>query len=168
MSLEPGSADIERLAKVIGGKWKIVVLAHLPGGPFRFNELRALMPNTTPRMLTMTLRDLERDGLITRTAYNEIPPRVEYALTAKGSDLIPALDALRQWSAAHLTDTQLEQSSPAASPEAQSRATQNDQKTEPLTQHSDKQPPRSETAKAAPKPSPAPRPWGATAKAKIR
>ena len=168
MSPEPRNVDIEQLARIIGGKWKVVALAHLTGGPFRFTELRALMPNTTPRMLTMTLRDLERDGLITRTAYNEIPPRVEYALTAKGSDLIPALDALRQWSAAHLTDTQAERKSPAASPGAASRAPKKDQKAEPLKQHSDIQPPRPDTAKAAPKPSPALRPWGATAKARIR
>ena len=162
------NAGIERITKIIGGKWKMVALAHLSDGPCRFNELRALMPNTTPRMLTMTLRDLERDGLITRTAYNEIPPRVEYALTAKGSDLNPALDALRQWSAVYLTDTPSEPSGPALAPGAKGSSQRSDQKTEPLNQPSDNQPPRPEATEAPTKPSPSLRPWGATAKAKIR
>ena len=160
--------DIEAAVKTIGGKWKLVALAHLSIGTFRFNELRGLMPNTTPRMLTMTLRDLERDGLITRTAYNEIPPKVEYALTGKGRDLNPLFEALHAWSETHMADTTSQSSRPAATPAGRAERKLRDQTARPPNQTRDMTPARPETTDAPLKSPHKARPWGATAKAKIK
>jgi DNA-binding HxlR family transcriptional regulator len=81
----------------IGGRWKGVVLYWLLQGKLRFGELRRRLPNCTERMLTVQLRELEEDGLVTRTVYAEVPPRVEYELTAFGRSLEPILTALREW-----------------------------------------------------------------------
>lgn len=70
----------------------------------RFMELKQQMPDITQRMLTMTLRTLEEDGYVTRTIFSEIPPRVEYALTARAKSLKPILDSLLQWSVDHMDD----------------------------------------------------------------
>ena len=72
----------------IGDKWSVLVVSRLGDGPLRFNELRRAIGGISQRMLTLTLRGLERDGLITRTVYPTIPPRVDYALTALGRDLL--------------------------------------------------------------------------------
>jgi len=93
---------------------------------------------------------------------------VEYALTDKGSDLNPALDALRQWSAEHLAGSPPEPVTSAAASETSGRSERSDRKTEALKQRSDVQPSRPDSNKTAPKPFPALRPWGATAKARIR
>ncbi|SFE23514.1 DNA-binding transcriptional regulator, HxlR family [Paenibacillus catalpae] len=82
---------------VIGGKWKGVILYHLTDGPKRFNELRRLFPKITQRMLTLQLRELESDGVIHREIYKEIPPRVEYSLTAFGETLMPLIVLMRNW-----------------------------------------------------------------------
>src|SRR5215469_16033431 len=82
---------------VIGGKWKSVALFYMLERPRRFNELKRLMPSITQRMLTLQLRELERDGLITRTIFPEVPPRVEYALTDLGKTLEPILQLLCSW-----------------------------------------------------------------------
>ena len=86
---------------VIGGKWKPTILFHLKDGPRRFNELRRLLPQITQRMLTLQLRALEEDGIIQRTAYDEVPPHVEYAFTEHGLTLGPLLDALEHWGEAY-------------------------------------------------------------------
>jgi DNA-binding HxlR family transcriptional regulator len=90
---------IEAALDVIGNKWKGVILFHLLDGKKRFNELRKLMPNVTQRMLTLQLRDLEKDEVISRKVYPEVPPKVEYSLTAFGMELKPQLLALREWGA---------------------------------------------------------------------
>jgi DNA-binding HxlR family transcriptional regulator len=82
---------------VIGGKWKSVALFYMLTAPRRFGELRRLMPAITQRMLTLQLRELERDGLITRTVFPEVPPHVEYALTDLGKTLEPILQLLCSW-----------------------------------------------------------------------
>ena len=82
---------------VIGGKWKLFILYHLMGGTRRFGELRRLIPDVTQQMLTAQLRELEADGLVTRTVYPVVPPRVEYALTPLGQDLRAVTDALMAW-----------------------------------------------------------------------
>ena len=82
---------------MIGGRWKGVVLYYLLGGRLRFGELRRKVPGCTERMLTTQLRQLEEDGLVTRTVYAEVPPRVEYALTAFGESLRPILLGMRDW-----------------------------------------------------------------------
>ena len=89
----PVSATI----RLIGGKYKALLLWHLTGKTLRFNELRRLVPEATPKMLTQQLRELEADGLILRTVYPVVPPKVEYSLTELGASLFPILEAMYQW-----------------------------------------------------------------------
>lgn len=91
------NCPMEATLDLIGGKWKSVILFRLSEGTKRYNELGRLLCRITPRMLTQQLRDLERDGLITRTVFAEVPPRVEYSLTETGRTLQPVLDALMIW-----------------------------------------------------------------------
>ncbi|MDA8390509.1 MAG: helix-turn-helix domain-containing protein [Gammaproteobacteria bacterium] len=97
----PG-CPVEACVEVIGGKWKGVILFHLFRKTRRFNELLRLMPAVTHRMLTRQLRELESDGIIGRTVYPEVPPRVEYALTEFGLSLEPVLAALQVWGTQYL------------------------------------------------------------------
>lgn len=89
--------SVEAALDIIGNKWKGVILFHLLDGTKRFNELRRLIPSVTQRMLTLQLRELERDQIITRTVYPEVPPKVEYNLTKTGEMLKPILFSLREW-----------------------------------------------------------------------
>ena len=83
---------------VIGGKWKPIILYHLSlAQAVRFGELRKGMHDVTERMLTRQLRELEADGLVHREVYREVPPRVEYSLTAMGASLIPILKQMQAW-----------------------------------------------------------------------
>jgi DNA-binding HxlR family transcriptional regulator len=93
---------IEATLDVIGGKWKGIILYRILENKRRFNELRRLIPTITQRMLTLQLRELERDGLINRTIYPVIPPKVEYELTDHGRSLVPILNALKEWGERHL------------------------------------------------------------------
>jgi DNA-binding HxlR family transcriptional regulator len=86
----------------IGDKWSVMVVGHLTKKTMRFNELRHSIGGISQRMLTLTLRNLERDGLVTRTVYPEIPPRVEYQLTGLGRTLTGPLDTLWNWASAHM------------------------------------------------------------------
>jgi DNA-binding HxlR family transcriptional regulator len=81
----------------VGDKWSVLVVSRLGDGPVRFNELRRSIGGISQRMLTLTLRGLERDGLITRTLFPTVPPRVDYALTALGRDLLNPVSALGAW-----------------------------------------------------------------------
>jgi DNA-binding HxlR family transcriptional regulator len=81
----------------IGDKWSVFVVGNLSRGPMRFNEIKRAVDGISQRMLTLTLRGLERDGLVTRTVYPTIPPRVDYALTEHGRTLIGPLNALADW-----------------------------------------------------------------------
>ena len=92
----PVSATI----RLIGGKNKALLLWHLTGRTLRFNQLHRLVPEATPKMLTQQLRELEDDGLIVRTVYPVVPPRVEYSLTPLGRSLFPILEAMYQWGSA--------------------------------------------------------------------
>jgi DNA-binding HxlR family transcriptional regulator len=83
--------------ELIGGKWKTLVLWYLLDGKKRFGELRRLIPNCTQRMLTHQLRELERDGIVARKIYRQIPPKVEYSLTASGETLRPILELSCEW-----------------------------------------------------------------------
>lgn len=93
---------VEACLEVIGGKWKGVILFHLLGGTRRFNELQRLMPSVTQRMLTRQLRELEKDQVVTRKVYAEVPPKVEYSLTEFGKTLEPALQMLQGWGSEYL------------------------------------------------------------------
>jgi DNA-binding HxlR family transcriptional regulator len=86
----------------IGDKWSVMVVGHLTKKTMRFNELRHSIGGISQRMLTLTLRNLERDGLVIHTVYPEIPPRVEYQLTELGRTLTDPLDTLWNWAAAHM------------------------------------------------------------------
>ncbi|GAA1049050.1 winged helix-turn-helix transcriptional regulator [Arthrobacter russicus] len=81
----------------IGDKWATLVIQVLEPGPMRFSDLRAKVAVVTPKVLTQTLRTLERDGLLTRTVFAQVPPRVDYQLTELGASLLPALKTLRTW-----------------------------------------------------------------------
>ncbi|WP_370979704.1 winged helix-turn-helix transcriptional regulator [Agaribacterium sp. ZY112] len=93
---------VEAALDVIGGKWKSILLFRVIEETRRFNELRRLIPNVTQRTLTNQLRELERDGLISRKVYAEVPPRVEYSATELGLSLRSVLQALTAWSEDHL------------------------------------------------------------------
>ncbi|MFE0425388.1 winged helix-turn-helix transcriptional regulator [Streptomyces sp. NPDC058953] len=88
----------------LGDKWSAMVLRCLEGGARRFTELRVPMRRVTPKVLTETLRAMERDGLVSRTAYDENPPRVEYALTPLGRSLIAPMDIACAWAREHGTE----------------------------------------------------------------
>lgn len=88
---------VEATLAVIGGKWKGVILYHLMSGTKRFNEFRRLMPDITQRMLTLQLRELEKDGIIHREIFKEVPPKVEYSLTEFGQTLEPIIKLMRDW-----------------------------------------------------------------------
>ncbi len=81
----------------IGGKWKAVVLWYLRKGKKRFTELKAHIPDITDKMLSLQLKALEKDGIVSRRVYPEVPPRVEYTLTDEGKTLIPAIEAIAKW-----------------------------------------------------------------------
>jgi DNA-binding HxlR family transcriptional regulator len=94
----------------IGDKWSVIVICRLCGNPRRFNELRRMTEGITQRMLSSTLRHLERDGLVTRTVHPTVPPRVEYALTESGNSLHEVLFRLVEWTEGHIDIIQSAQS----------------------------------------------------------
>ncbi len=101
---DPGclfNCAVEAAIEAIGGKWKGVILYHL-AATRRFNELHRLLPGITQRMLTKQLRELERDGIVRRTVYAEVPPRVEYDITEFGKTLQPVMRELEQWGRQYL------------------------------------------------------------------
>jgi DNA-binding HxlR family transcriptional regulator len=88
----------------VGGKWAVPILLAAIGGPVRFSELERLIQGISRRMLTLTLRNLERDGLLTRTVYPVVPPKVEYAATDMARELHDSLSGLTGWAERHRTD----------------------------------------------------------------
>ncbi|WP_280400852.1 winged helix-turn-helix transcriptional regulator [Nocardia carnea] len=95
------SAFIREVLDRIGDKWTVLIVGTLSAGSLRYSDLHVSIPGISQRMLTQTLKHLERDGLITRTAYPEVPPRVEYELTDLGRSLLDAVTAMAGWAAAH-------------------------------------------------------------------
>lgn len=96
----PG-CTVEATVTLIDGKWKCGILYHLLGGTLRFNELRRRLTSATQRVLTAQLRELAADGLVLRTVFAEVPPRVEYRLTPLGHSLEPVLMAIEAWGKEH-------------------------------------------------------------------
>ncbi|GIO34321.1 MULTISPECIES: winged helix-turn-helix transcriptional regulator [Paenibacillus] len=88
---------IEATLEVIGGKWKTLILCHLTYGAKRTSELKKLIPGITQKMLTQQLRELEEDGVIIRTVYNQVPPKVVYELSELGQSLRPVIDVMCEW-----------------------------------------------------------------------
>jgi len=93
--------DIRQTLDRIGDKWSLLVIGMLGSGPMRFMELRRQIGSISQRMLTLTLRHLERDGLVQRTVYPTIPPKVEYRLTALGETLLESIKAIVRWTLEH-------------------------------------------------------------------
>ncbi len=88
---------VETTLRAIGGRWKVIIIYHLMSGRKRFSELKRLIPEVTQKMLTQQLRELERDGLVHRKVYPEVPPKVEYSLSRIGRNLKPILRAMHIW-----------------------------------------------------------------------
>ena len=99
---------VEATLELIGGKYKALILWHLSDGTLRFSELRKVVKNATPKMLTQQLRELEANALIRREVFPVIPPKVEYSLTDTGRSLLPILVAMRDWGAGYLRKKDLE------------------------------------------------------------
>lgn len=95
------NTPVEVTLEVIGGKWKSLLAYHLMDGALRFSELKRRVPGITEKMLTQQLRELERAGVVSRTVFAEVPPRVEYRITAHGATLKPVLEAMCLWGRSH-------------------------------------------------------------------
>ncbi|MDX2847701.1 helix-turn-helix domain-containing protein [Streptomyces sp. PA03-3a] len=99
-----GGRTIRAVLDRICDKWTLLIVVSLDQGRLRFSDLHRRIPGVSQRMLTLTLKNLERDGLVSRTAYAEVPPRVEYALTPMGQSLIPPALALAGWATEHIAE----------------------------------------------------------------
>lgn len=95
---------IDAVLNLIGGKYKPILLYNLLKGSRRYSELQRLVPRATPKVLTQQLRELERDGLISRTVYPVVPPRTEYAVTDHGRTLEPILEDMHLWGCTYMKD----------------------------------------------------------------
>jgi len=96
------NCPVDATLDLIGGKYKSLILWHLTNNTLRFGELRKLIPQATPKMLTQQLRELEDDNLLLRTVYPVVPPKVEYRLSELGESIRPILTAMYDWGAAYL------------------------------------------------------------------
>ena len=102
------NCPVEATLELIGGKYKALILWHLSEKKLRFSELRKVITNATPKMLTQQLRELEAHALIHREVFPVIPPKVEYSLTETGRSLLPILVAMRDWGAGYLRKKDME------------------------------------------------------------
>lgn len=93
----PGNSPVRDVLDRVGDKWTLLVLGMLEREPQRFTALQRLIPGISQRMLTLTLRNLQRDGLVSRKSFDENPPRVEYTVTPLGRTLLPSVIALARW-----------------------------------------------------------------------
>ncbi|WP_339159180.1 helix-turn-helix domain-containing protein [Paenibacillus sp. FSL W8-0186] len=96
-SIQFYNISAEATLDVIGGKWKLLILCYLNCGPMRSSQFRKVIPNLSQKMLTQQLRELEEAGIINRTIYNEVPPKVVYEISELGKSLKPILDQLGKW-----------------------------------------------------------------------
>jgi DNA-binding HxlR family transcriptional regulator len=104
---DPAAEDCRAISSIlarVGDKWTVLIVVLLGDGPKRFNEMRRMVGGISQRMLTFTLRGLERDGLVTRTVFPTTPQRVDYELTKLGSTLWDAVEPLSLWARAHLSE----------------------------------------------------------------
>lgn len=97
--------DMTYAVEVIGGRWKILILVNLANGPLRYSELKRKIEKVTERMLTLQLREMESDGIVKRTVFAEVPPRVEYEITPIGEKLVPICLQLSDWGTLHRETT---------------------------------------------------------------
>lgn len=91
------ACPVATTVQLIGNKWKLLILQNLLVGTKRFNELRKIIPGISQKVLTENLRSMEADGIITRTVYPEVPPRVEYSLSELGDSIRPIISAMEVW-----------------------------------------------------------------------
>lgn len=98
---EMPACPVATTVALIGSKWKLLIIRNLLARPWQFNELKKDLEGISQKVLTDSLRSMEADGIITRTVYPEVPPRVEYALTELGESLKPILDSMRAWGEAY-------------------------------------------------------------------
>lgn len=98
---EMPACPVATTVALIGSKWKLLIMRDLLARPWRFNELKKDLEGISQKVLTDSLRSMEADGIITRTVYPEVPPRVEYSLTELGKSLKPILDSMRAWGEAY-------------------------------------------------------------------
>lgn len=103
---DEGCLAVREILSRVGDKWSVLAVVLLADGTKRFSELKRLIDGISQRMLTLTLRGLERDGLVKRTVFPTVPPRVEYELTALGRGLIEPVTALSEWAKAHQREIQ--------------------------------------------------------------
>jgi DNA-binding HxlR family transcriptional regulator len=96
--------DLSSILAIVGDKWTVLIVVLLGDGPKRFNEIKRMIGGISQRMLTFTLRGLERDGLVKRTVFPTTPQRVDYELTKLGSTLWDAVEPLSSWARAHLSE----------------------------------------------------------------
>lgn len=94
---EMPACPVATTVQLIGSKWKLLIIRNLMQRPWRFNELRRDLEGISQKVLTDSLRSMEEDGIITRTVYPEVPPRVEYALSELGKSMRPIIDAMAEW-----------------------------------------------------------------------
>lgn len=94
---EMPACPVATTVALIGSKWKLLIIRNLLARPWRFNELKKDLEGISQKVLTDSLRSLEADGIITRTAYPEVPPRVEYALSELGESMRPIIDSMEAW-----------------------------------------------------------------------
>ncbi|AZZ95110.1 transcriptional regulator [Hahella sp. KA22] len=97
---KPYRCPVEIAFAAVGGKWKCLILWHLHLGKMRFKELERIVPGVSQKMLTQQLKEMERDGLIVKTVFPEIPPKVEYELTERGHSIFPILEQMHEWAIA--------------------------------------------------------------------
>jgi len=96
-------SPIDAALEIIGGKYKVAILYYIRESVLRFGELRRKIPLATKRMLTKQLRELERDGMIDRKVFRQVPPRVDYSLTKEGKSIVPILEDLCEWGKRRMT-----------------------------------------------------------------
>ena len=94
---EMPTCPVATTVQIIGSKWKLLIMRNLLARPWRFNELKKDLEGISQKVLTDSLRSMEADGIVTRTVYAEVPPRVEYALSPLGESMRPIIMAMRQW-----------------------------------------------------------------------
>lgn len=106
---EMPTCPVATTVQLIGSKWKLLILRNLLARPWRFNELRKSLEGISQKVLTDSLRSMEEDGLVTRTVYPEVPPRVEYSLSPLGESMRPIIQAMEQWGAQYKASKAREQ-----------------------------------------------------------
>ncbi len=110
MKTKEAQCPVEGTLRIIGGRWKLLILKELFQETKRFGELHRSLNGITQKMLTQQLRELEKDGIIIRKVYPQIPPKVEYSVTQTGLSLKPILDLMHQWGSRHLVSSVVKKS----------------------------------------------------------